>query len=65
MTLKGLLNFNRILGLENNKNCASELHRRSMQEIELTVEKIHEMNKILVKKSTAYKVYIATGRKAV
>ena len=57
--------LDRLLGIRREKKCANELHILTMQEIKATAEKIHEMNKILVKKSTAYKVYIATGAKEV
>lgn len=57
--------FYKLFGFERSRETAESLHARSMKEIEETAKKIHEMNKVLVKNSTAYKLYIATGRKTV
>jgi hypothetical protein len=57
--------LDKLFGFEKGKKEAATIHERSMQDIKETAEKIHEMNKILVKRSVAYKIYIATGRKDV
>jgi len=41
------------------------MHQKTLKEIEKTASKINEMNKTLLKATTAWKIYNATGRKKV
>jgi len=60
MMLRTLLR--NLIGCDEYKNEAAELHVRTLQEIEKTTAKLNEMNEILMKTTTAYKIYKATGR---
>lgn len=40
---------------------AEKLHKANVKEMEKTTRKIKKLNKLLVKKSVAYKIHLASG----
>lgn len=58
-----MIKFIKNLFTNGKRSRTTTIHERTIKEIEETTKKIEQMNKILVRKSTAYKIYIATGGK--
>ena len=54
--------FKQKTGIHKKQERASAIHESNVREIRDVAKSIEEMNRILVKKSRAYQIYIATGR---